>query len=313
MSGVYYNSFSHEYRNFLKKILYIAAVCMLVFFIMCIVLMSDIARMASYTYDDIEKVPYNRTGLVLGTSKYIAKGKINQYYINRINTAFELYYNGKIDYIVVSGDNARKTYNEPRTMRADLLKLGIPAERIYLDYAGFRTLDSVVRIKHIFKQKSVTIISQGFHNERALYIAQHNGINAVGFNAPMPKDDFFVSNIREFFARIKCIFDVYVFDSQPKFLGDTIEIGETVTAAKHAQMHSAVVPANRQTAAKDDIVDETIGDNFEYNNNNAAGTPGISEHHNPLTNDFQSHTGSIIIREDESAEDTSAEENSPEI
>lgn len=307
MSGIYYNSFSQEYRNFLKKILYIVAVCLLISFIMCIVLMNDIARMSSYTYDDIEKVPYNRTGLVLGTSKYIAKGKINQYYINRINTAFELYYNGKIDYIVVSGDNAKKTYNEPRTMRADLLKLGIPAERIYLDYAGFRTLDSVVRIKHIFKQKSVTIISQGFHNERALYIARHNGIDAVGFNAPMPKDDFFVSHIREFFARIKCIFDVYVFNSQPKFLGDTIEIGKTVTAAKHAQMHSAEVPVVRQPVAKDDIVDETIGDNFEYNSKNAADAAGTSESHNPLTNDFQSHTGSIIIREDEPAENTSQE------
>lgn len=242
------NSFSIEYGTFLRKVFYVFAIFVLLMLVLTCIMMSDISRMSAYTYNSIEKIPHNRTGLLLGTSKFVSRNKINQYYLNRINAAVELYLSGKIDYIVVSGDNALKSYNEPRTMRKDLIKMGVPPDHIYLDYAGFRTLDSVVRIKHIFKQDSVTIISQDFHNERAIYIARHNGINAIAFNAHVPRQDFFVSNIREFFARLKCILDVYLFNSKPKFLGDSIEIGGENISPKHAQLHESTTDRNHEAA-----------------------------------------------------------------
>ncbi|WP_405326553.1 vancomycin high temperature exclusion protein [Ruminobacter sp.] len=255
------NSFSIEYGTFLRKVFYVFAIFVLLMLVLTCIMMSDISRMSAYTYNSIEKIPHNRTGLLLGTSKFVSRNKINQYYLNRINAAVELYLSGKIDYIVVSGDNALKSYNEPRTMRKDLIKMGVPPDHIYLDYAGFRTLDSVVRIKHIFKQDSVTIISQDFHNERAIYIARHNGINAIAFNAHVPRQDFFVSNVREFFARLKCILDVYLFNSKPKFLGDSIEIGGENISPKHAQLHENTTDRNREAAEngknqQNDVVSE---------------------------------------------------------
>ena len=128
-----------------------------------------------YTYDDVDAVPYNRVALVLGTSKYLIGGSPNHYFKYRIKAAAELYNNGKVDYILVSGDNATVQYNEPRQMRRALIQAGIPASAIYSDYAGFRTLDSIVRAKEVFGQARFTVVSQAFHNERAIFIARHFG------------------------------------------------------------------------------------------------------------------------------------------
>ncbi len=213
--------------------------------IVCIALaLYDISTMEIYTYDSIDSIPHNHVGLVLGTSKYLVKGGLNQFFINRIDAATELYKVGKIDYIVVSGDNAHQNYNEPRQMRKELIARGVPSDHIYLDYAGFRTLDSVLRIRKIFKQHKVTIISQDFQNKRAIYIARHHNIDAIGFNAKKV-DSSFTGTIREFFARIKCVFDVYVFNSSPKFLGDEIEIGNKNIDPKHAQFLNEE-PNNKQ-------------------------------------------------------------------
>ena len=103
----------------------------------------------------------------------------------------------------------------------------MPKDRIVFDFAGIRTLDTVIRARKVFLQNSVTFISQDFQNERALFIADNNEIKAVGFNALKPKNGF--TNrvaIREFFARIMCVLDVYVLNTQPKFLGDPIKIGK---------------------------------------------------------------------------------------
>ena len=89
----------------------------------------------------------------------------------------------KIEFIVISGDNSKKDYNEPLDMKNELIKAGIPPEKIYLDYAGFRTYDSVIRLDKIFGQKKFTVISQDFHNRRAIYIARHLNLQAIGFNA----------------------------------------------------------------------------------------------------------------------------------
>lgn len=182
-----------------------------------------------YTYDDVDAVPYNRVALVLGTSKYLIGGNPNHYFNYRIKAAAELYNNGKVDYILVSGDNATVQYNEPRQMRRALIQAGIPASAIYSDYAGFRTLDSIVRAKEVFGQARFTVVSQAFHNERAIFIARHFGIDAVGFNAIDPSAYQGIrTRVREVFARLMGLLDLYVLDKGPKFLGEPIIIGAPV-------------------------------------------------------------------------------------
>ncbi len=175
-------------------------------------------------YDDINKIPTNKVGILLGTSKFLKTGYQNPYFKNRIDAAVALLHAKKINYIVLSGDNGTKYYDEPTMMRADLIKAGIDSTKIFLDYAGFRTFDSMVRLKEIFGQDSVTIISQQFHNERALYIAKKEGITAVAFNA---KDIFWNNQntitIREKLARVKVFID-YILHKKPKYLGKKIII-----------------------------------------------------------------------------------------
>lgn len=105
-----------------------------------------------FLYNNVEAIPYNRVGLLLGTSKYLSNGRLNHYYQNRIEATLQLFRAHKIDYIIVSGDNSRAEYDEPTDMKNDLVASGVPEERIFLDYAGFRTLDSVVRCRDIFGQ-----------------------------------------------------------------------------------------------------------------------------------------------------------------
>jgi SanA protein len=178
----------------------------------------------SRIYSDTDSIPENNVGLLLGTSKFLRNGNSNQYFENRISATIQLYKAGKIKNVVISGDNSKKDYNEPEDMKNELIKRGIPEDRIYLDFAGFRTYDSVFRMKEIFGQDRFTIISQEFHNQRAVYIASALKLNAIGFNA---KDvnayNGFKTKIREKFARVKMFIDL-IFEKKPKFLGDKIEI-----------------------------------------------------------------------------------------
>lgn len=176
------------------------------------------------TFSDVELVQKNKVGLVLGTSKMLTNGRVNLYFQYRIQATVKLFKKGKIDFVLVSGDNSNKNYDEPTDFKEELIKLGIPAEKIFLDYAGFRTLDSVVRAKEIFGQKNITVISQQFHNERAIYLAEKHGINAVGFNAKDVSARYgFKVQLREYLARTKVFVDI-LFDVQPHFLGEQILI-----------------------------------------------------------------------------------------
>jgi len=176
------------------------------------------------TFSNLETLQKNKVGLLLGTAKYYKDGGINLYFKYRIDAAVELYKHNKIDFILVSGDNSTQYYNEPITFKNELVKKGIPEEFIFLDYAGFRTLDSVLRAQAIFGQENFTVISQQFHNERAIYLAEKNGINAIGYNATdVDGKNGFKVKFREYFARTKAFLDV-VFNVKPKFYGDRIEI-----------------------------------------------------------------------------------------
>jgi SanA protein len=130
-------------------------------------------------YRDVDTIPVREVGLLLGTTPSIG-GINNLFYTTRIEAAKMLYERGKISHIIVSGDNSTAAYNEPEAMRKSLVKAGIPESDITLDYAGFRTLDSVVRARHVFSQTGgFTIISQPFHVERALFIARARHIEAI--------------------------------------------------------------------------------------------------------------------------------------
>lgn len=178
-----------------------------------------------YTYSHLDKIPANKVGVVLGTSKYVVGGGLNQYFINRIEATADLYFSGKIQQIIVSGDNATLSYNEPREMRRELIKRGIPARDIYSDYAGFRTLDSILRANGVFGQRSFTVISQKFQNERAIYLGRNYRIDVIGFNAKNVDDDLNIKvEVRELFARLWCLLDVHLFNSQPRYMGQPVAV-----------------------------------------------------------------------------------------
>lgn len=176
-------------------------------------------------FTDPRQLPENRVGLLLGTSQYLASGEPNPYFANRISAARELYARGKVRFVLASGDNAHHSYNEPQRMKEALLQAGLPEKAIYLDYAGFSTLDSVLRARAVFGQRSFTIITQGFHAARAIYIARGHGLDAVAFTAEDVAASVGLStNLREYFARVKAVIDVHVLRSEPRYLGDRVWI-----------------------------------------------------------------------------------------
>jgi len=171
-------------------------------------------------YDNVANTPRRDIGLLLGTSDKQGNGNSNPFFEKRIAAAAALYKAGKIRHVLVSGDNSRKDYDEPAMMLHALVLAGVPKTAITLDYAGFRTLDSVVRAKEVFGLVQFTIISQRFHVQRSLMIAQHYGIDAIGFCA----EDIALryglkTQIREAFARVKAVLDLYILNTRPKFLG----------------------------------------------------------------------------------------------
>lgn len=173
---------------------------------------------------NVADVPETKVALLLGTSKNLNNGMPNAYFYNRIKAASDLYKSGKIQYIIVSGDNSTKDYNEPEDMQIELTKQGIPQDKIILDHAGFRTLDSVVRAKDIFGQTKLVIISQKFHNERAVFLAKENGMEAFGYNAEdVNKYAGLKTNLREYLAKAKAYWDL-LFGVEPKFGGEKIII-----------------------------------------------------------------------------------------
>ncbi|MCC8155472.1 MAG: YdcF family protein [Tannerellaceae bacterium] len=201
-------------------IIAVAAVILLVF--ICNFLIVHYSR--PRVYNDVSEIPYNKMGLLLGTSPYLRNGWSNYYFTNRIKAASELYKAGKVKYLLVSGDNHRVDYNEPEAMKQALIEAGVPEHVIFPDYAGFRTLDSVVRAKEIFGQDSFTIISQQFHNERAIFIASRYGLDTVGYNAHDVRLSRGIKvQLREIFARVKVFIDL-ILGKQPKFLGEKIEL-----------------------------------------------------------------------------------------
>lgn len=170
---------------------------------------------------DINLLNGRSVALVLGTSNKLRNGSANPYFENRIKGAAELYREGKIVHFILSGDNRTVYYNEPIEMKKALVLLGVPDSAITLDYAGLRTLDSIVRSKEIFGQDKITIITQPFHSYRALFISNFYNIDAVALVADEPINEAtFKVYVREYFARAKAVLDLYVLNTTPHHLGE---------------------------------------------------------------------------------------------
>lgn len=178
------------------------------------------------TFNTVADVPYNKVALVLGTANRIGTGEPNPYFEHRIEAAAALYHAGKVEHLLLSGDNGTWGYNEPADMRAALIAAGVDSTRITLDYAGFRTFDSVVRAQKVFGQKRFTVVSQRFHNERAIHIGRRLGVDVVGLNAKEVVGRLAVrTKWREKAARVNLIYEE-IFGAEPHFLGEPVTIGE---------------------------------------------------------------------------------------
>lgn len=162
-------------------------------------------------YFTLESLPSNDIGLVLGTSKAVVGGRENLFFRYRMEAAARLYREGKVKRLILSGNNDSEYYNEPNDMRLALLKLGVPDEVMIPDFAGRRTYDSIVRCREVFKQDRITVISQPFHNARALFLAQAVGVEAVGFSAQdVPTGYSLRTLVREYLARPRAVLDAYL-------------------------------------------------------------------------------------------------------
>lgn len=209
-----------KWRSKLVKKIAKYLTALLAFFVFILIL-TDLAigfYVRQGIYSELDKIPHRPYGLLLGTAKYFSRNTPNLFYQRRLLAAEELFKAQKVDYLLLSGDNRTESYNEPRTMYKDLRKMGIPEIFMYMDFAGFRTLDSIIRADQVFKAHSITIITQKFHCERALFIAKYHNIDAICYAAGYPEGYHFV-RFREFFARIQALWDLLI-EKQPHFLGD---------------------------------------------------------------------------------------------
>lgn len=208
--------------SFIKKVLKWALIAAGLVF--CVLLASNIWVVKSTeeaVFTNFNDVPGATVALVLGTSNKLTNGLPNPFFNSRIATAATLYKEGKVTHFILSGDNRTIYYNEPFEMRKALLKWGVPDSVITLDYAGLRTLDSIVRCKEIFGQDKIIIITQPFHSYRALFISHYYNMDAVAIIAQEPIEEAaFKVYFREYFARTKAILDLYILKTAPHHLGE---------------------------------------------------------------------------------------------
>ena len=171
-------------------------------------------------FSDIDSIKYNKVGLLLGTTPQARIGRItNAFFTYRIDAAEELYKAGKIEKILISGDeNSLDGINEPECMRDSLVARGVPERAIILDGKGYRTINSVINANKVYGLRSFTIISQKFHNERAIYQAEHLGLDVENIQAHNAKDPksrrAYLTTIREYFARVKMFMDLITYDDK---------------------------------------------------------------------------------------------------
>ncbi|MCM1142038.1 MAG: YdcF family protein [Muribaculum sp.] len=219
------------------------------------------------TFDNVADVPEHEYGLLLGTSPITPQGAHNFYFDNRIKAAVELYKAGKVKKIIASGGNywrdengnsIKNGCNELRSMQDSLIKYGVPRENIILDYDGTRTLNSIVKTKEVFGIDSCVIISQQYHNERAIKQADHYGLKAVGYNAAPShiRRNRIKNQARELLARVKLYLDLW-FGSKPKFDSYVVSVGNDILQEWYDEVDS--VPGIKGAVAHRSDIDSSYG------------------------------------------------------
>lgn len=210
----------------------LVAICALSFATLSAIILIGERRITTHAegriFGALEEIPERRVALVLGTAAETRGGGPNRYFSNRMQAAARLHHAGKVDHLLLSGDNGTWGYNEPMDMRKALVALGVDSTDMTLDFAGFDTYASVVRAKKVFGVDRLTVVSQHFHNERALYIAEHQGIDAIAWDAGdegIRRTRW--SWVRERGARLKMWKDI-LFEVDPHFLGEPVELGTQV-------------------------------------------------------------------------------------
>ena len=214
-------------RKRLRNLLLAGLICAVLATVGVLVLNEYIVRSTrSAVFTEMSALPQNDVALVLGTGKLLrGSGKINPHFRKRVEAAAELYHAGKVKHLLLSGDNHVAGYDEPTDMAEALMALNVPPSAMTLDYAGFRTLDSVVRAKKVFGQSQVTIVTDDFHAARSVFLARHEGLDAVAFCSAKVSTRFSArTRVREVGARVKAALDVYVLNTRPHFLGEPVEI-----------------------------------------------------------------------------------------
>ncbi len=218
------NQVQKKKRSRVRRGLLIAACVLALCAVLCVLVLIAADRhvercAAGRIYSDVEAVPAHEYGLVPGTSRLVHGKYRNTYFYNRIDAALALYRAGKIRKIIVSGDNGRSDYNETGDMARELIEQGAAPEDVLSDYAGFRTLDSVVRARNLFGASELTVVTQEFHCERAIYLAGQHGIDAVGFAADeiAPRSAIIRLRVREALARVLAVLDAEVLKTKPHF------------------------------------------------------------------------------------------------
>jgi SanA protein len=208
----------------IKRFFYWSGLCLLALVLVVVGFNSWIVfRSHSRVAETVAAVPVTRVALVLGTSKTLQSGRTNAHWRGRMDAAAALWKAGKVRQILVSGDNRRADYNEPRDMRDGLVERGVPVEMITLDYAGLRTLDSVIRAQEIFDLKECVIVSDDFHLPRALWLADRRGMKATGFHGtPLSWELSGKTRVREWLARMNAALEEWVLGTEAKHYGEKV-------------------------------------------------------------------------------------------
>jgi SanA protein len=178
----------------------------------------------SRIYSDPANVPEKYSALVLGAG--LINDEVSPILGDRVQAAVDLYKQGKVKKIIMSGDNREVTHNEPAAMIKYAMKLGVPEEDLQPDYAGRRTYDSCWRAKHIFSQDDIVVVTQSFHLTRSLFLCDHFDVKAVGLMSDAPGYDRFSWSywrIRDIFALSYSLKDLYI-EEPPVVGGGKIDI-----------------------------------------------------------------------------------------
>jgi len=217
-------------RRLSKYILYIALIsCVALLILVLTCYLTVVYNADGRTYDSVDSIPHNKVGLLLATSPITPGGGHNYYFDNRIKAADELYKAGKVDFIIASGGDYTQLHkngcDEPKAILDSLVARGVPTDRIILDYERTRTLNSIAKAKEVYGLDSLILISQKYHNERAIYLANRYGLHAIGYNAaPSPiRRNRIKNTLREYLARVKMFVDI-LFGNQPDFKESQISI-----------------------------------------------------------------------------------------